>query len=96
VRPIRTAATTGVYRAPDGLEGEVGGLPYYRTSWNGIPAIHSTWEFTDAERRAIAAGAKLMVTILGEPIPPIALGIGEAEELHDDVPEAFRREEFEP
>jgi hypothetical protein len=97
MRPIRTKATTGTYGKPRGSR-DVGGLPYYRTSddlmfpGHVLPVIHSTWDLNDAERKAIANGAKIELAIYGEPIPPVSLIVDpDVEELHDDIPDAFKR-----
>lgn len=69
--PITTKKTTGMYRAPKGRENEIGGLPFYREA--GV--IYSVWELEDWERRAIAGGQNIILGIIGEPIPPVSLGI---------------------
>ncbi|HEV8670994.1 MAG TPA: hypothetical protein VGS01_09705 [Candidatus Limnocylindria bacterium] len=98
MQPIRTKATTGNYGAPPGSS-DVSGLPYYRTynetMYPGakVPVIHSTWDLTENERKAIANGAKIELAIYGEPIPPVSLIVDPtAEEVADDsVPDAFSR-----
>jgi hypothetical protein len=96
MRPIRTQATTGNYGAPLGSR-EIGGLPYYRTHdetmypGHKVPVIHSTWDPTDDERKAIANGAKIELQICGEPIPPVSLIVVDATEVADAVPDAFHR-----
>lgn len=76
MRPIRTSKTTGIYGAPLGHEDQIGGLPFYRGSSTGVSTVYSVWEFDEFDRKAIAAGGKLVLGILGmEPIPPVSLGI---------------------
>lgn len=37
--------------------------------------VLSVWELDPAERLAIAEGADIELTVLGEPIPPVALAV---------------------
>lgn len=53
--------------------------------------IRSVWEFTDEERAAIADGANLSLTILGEPIPPVSLYITGDQGIGEDAPEVRQR-----
>lgn len=47
----------------------------------GAPTMTTAWEPNDAERRAIAAGANIIVQILGTPpINPMIVAIGEIPE----------------
>lgn len=92
MKPIHTPRTTGIYGAPPGREGQVGGLPFYRDSaLPGVTAVYSVWTFSEREREWIAKGrANLVVGIVGmEPIPPISLSLQEGpwvEEVTEDDP----------
>lgn len=78
--PITTRKTTGVYGAPPGHEDSISGLPYWRVQNEyGGTTVYSVWAFTEGERRAIASGANLVLGIVGEPIPPVSLGVRKAE-----------------
>jgi hypothetical protein len=67
MRPIRTAKSNMTYIGPTP---NIGDLPCER-----VPPdeINSTWAFDDKERDAIARGANIELSILGEPIPPVGL-----------------------
>lgn len=77
MRPIKTEKTTGTYGAPRGLEQEIGGLPYYREDepigGRVTTSVCSVWTFSADEREAIADGKNLLLVLIGEPIPPVAL-----------------------
>lgn len=78
MRPIRTSKTTGIYGAPLGHEDQIGGLPYYRerTGIGDVTGVYSVWTFDEADRKAIANGANLVLGIVGmEPIPPVSLSL---------------------
>lgn len=79
--PARIEACTRVLGAPIGwtpeTSGPCRGLPI-RDEMNGdMPAMVSCWEPTPDEVAAIAAGAKVMLRILGSGHPPVALWVGE-------------------
>lgn len=92
MRPIRTKKTSGIYGAPRGHEEEIGGLPFYREKTvGGMTAVYSVWTLDEGERGAIARGANLVIGIVGmEPIPPISLGLRDADEWFSEVPENER------
>lgn len=77
MRPVRSSSFDGYYGAPRGLEDKIGGLPFFRENNEyGSTTIYSVWEFTEAERKAIAAGEyNVLIGIVGEPIPPISVGL---------------------
>lgn len=80
MRPIWTKLTKGVYGAPPGRDADIDGLPYWRAAneFGGV-TVYSVWTFDEGERKAIAAGANLVLGILGEPIPPVSLSLRKAE-----------------
>lgn len=84
MRPIRTRKTTGIYGAPSGHEDAIGGLPYWRAQNEfGGTTVYSVWTFDEAERRALAEGAVLVLGILGpEPISPVSLSLRRGDDEH--------------
>jgi hypothetical protein len=52
------------------------GLPVKDIDLEGVPAMVTSWQPTPAELAALAAGAPIYVTILGNQHPPIMVGIG--------------------
>jgi len=85
LKPVRTAESNLVYAGPTP---EIGDLHCQREEPGRITSI---WWFTPAERRAIGDGANLRLTILGEPIPPVSLGITRSPGIGEDAPEALDR-----
>lgn len=77
--PVKTELFDGIYGAPKGLEGQVGGLPYYRVYAGDLGAneIYSVWELTTEERQAIFDGANILLGQVGEPIRPVSMSITE-------------------
>jgi hypothetical protein len=53
--------------------------------------IRSVWWFTPADREAIARGANLSLTILGEPIPPVSLHLIDSDGIGEDAPDVLTR-----
>lgn len=86
-QPIRTPKTIGVYGAPRGYEDEIGGLPFYRETSDGMTAVYSVWTFTPEERAWIAKGhANLVIGIVGmEPIPPISIALHDGSDFEAAV-----------
>lgn len=77
--PIRTRASNFVYRGP---------TPDIGDAWvervRAERAVFLTWELSDEERAAVAAGANLRLGIFYmEPIPPVSLGVDTLEALSD-------------
>lgn len=70
--PVRTDAANAVYNAPPGQEDEVGNLPVHR---DGNGAVTSWWTATDNDAGLLPDGLLVALTILGEPIPPVALAL---------------------
>jgi hypothetical protein len=55
------------------------GLPVLDTTLaDGTPCMVTAWDCTNAERAAIAAGATIYLTILGQAHPPVILTTGPA------------------
>jgi len=52
------------------------GLPVRDIEEQGVPAMVTSWQPTPDELAALAAGAPIYVTILGNQHPPIKVGIG--------------------
>lgn len=52
------------------------GLPLKDEVINGIPMMTSSWQPTPAELAALAAGAPIYVTLIGQAHPPIIVSIG--------------------
>lgn len=67
MNPVRTEWTEMVYR---GTDPEVGDLWCHRHE-PGV--ILSVWEPTDDERRVLINGGRVVLTVMTEPIPPVAL-----------------------
>lgn len=82
--PARIDGCTRVLGAPKGWTPETSGpccgLPI-RDEQNGdMPCMVSAWEPTPDELAAIAAGAKIMLRIVGVGHPPVCLYTGEIPE----------------
>jgi len=76
MQPVKTPHTQGIYGAPPGLEDSIGGLPYWRVQNEyGGTTIYSVWRPSAEDREALAAGADLLLGIVGEPIPPVSLAV---------------------
>jgi hypothetical protein len=67
VKPVRHSGSNAVYSIDDC---HVGDLWVERTQPG---EIHVVFEFNEHDRRAIAAGARMSLVMLSEPIPPIAV-----------------------
>jgi hypothetical protein len=85
MRPVRTASSNLVYRGPTP---EIRDLHCERIRPG---QIRSVWWFSPAEREAIAAGANLSLTILGEPIPPVSVQLIELDGIGEDAPDVLTR-----
>lgn len=72
VRVVRIAGATRVMA--EGQE-EFFNLPIRDEEIKGINTMTSAWEFTPAEVKAIVAGAKLYLTILGKVHPPVMVKV---------------------
>ena len=85
MKPVRTSSSNLVYLGPSP---EIADLHCERLAPG---RIRSAWWFTPAERAAIAAGANLSLTILGEPIPPVSLHLIRDEGIGEDAPDILVR-----
>lgn len=83
MKPIQHPSNNDVLGAPPGMAiDECRALAITRVMFNnGVPAIWSFWQPTDAERQAIATGAAIRLSILGSGMPPAQLGVDGVEEL---------------
>lgn len=88
VRPVRTASSNLVYRGPTP---DIADLHCRREAPGRIQSI---WWFTPEERQAIAGGANLSLTILGEPIPPVGMRVTTEQGVGEDAPELLERLEL--
>ncbi len=52
-------------------------LPIRDELINGFPAMTSAWELSPKEIRAVMAGGKIYITIVGEMHPPIMVKVEE-------------------
>jgi hypothetical protein len=72
MKPRRTHASTRVFRLPGGTEDSDLWAEEARDA-AGAPVVASVWEFTDAERRAVADGANVELVVWGTGTPPVAM-----------------------
>lgn len=68
MRPVKTPETNVIYTLPGGNEDN-----FLHACRVDAGHIYSDWELKPNERALIRAGARLRLTILTEPIPPVAL-----------------------
>jgi hypothetical protein len=85
VTPVRTARSNIVYLGPSP---DVKDLHCERVR---IGEIRSIWWLTPAERKAIAAGANVALSILTEPIPPVRLEVVDEQGEGEDAPAVLTR-----
>lgn len=52
---------------------QCGPLPTARGLFDGFPCMVSQWQPTDEERAAIAAGAPIVLHVLGTVMPPVCV-----------------------
>lgn len=64
-------------RLPKGapMEKDVKPLPALHQVWDGVPMITSWWRPTLKERLAIAAGALIRLTVIGNTTPPVVVEV---------------------
>lgn len=74
MKPRRTVTSTNVYRLVGGTEDNDLWVTTYAPDEGG-PCIGSTWELSDEERAAIAAGANVELLVFGTAQPPVAVRI---------------------
>lgn len=83
MKPIRTAETNLIYRAPAASDG-IGNLPCARLTEHGDRGVWSVWELTPQERQQIMDGYNIRLGIIGqEPISPVSLAITHLTEVAD-------------
>lgn len=77
MRPTQHPSNNDVLRAPPGIQvDECAPLAITRVMYsNGIPCVRSYWRPTEEERKAIAAGALVAISVWGATHPPIAIGV---------------------
>lgn len=82
MRPVRTVRSNVLYRGDGQLDGAVADL-YAERVTPGI--IRQVWQPTDADRAVLAAGGSLIVYVMTEPIPPIAVEVSDHPDDHELV-----------
>lgn len=77
MNPVQHPSNNDVLGAPPGVSiEECRALPITRVQYdNGLPAVWSYWQPTDAERLAIANGAPVRLSIYGLTHPPLHVGV---------------------
>ena len=78
MNPIRHTLNTRTLGAPIGWDQD--GLPVEPLGvtdldMGGVPGIMSLWELDDIERRDIADGAHVFLSVVGTSMPPVCLGV---------------------
>lgn len=69
MKPVRHAASNLVYRGP------APGIGDLWTQRVKVGEVRVVYEFTDEERAIVAAGGRVELTMLSEPIPPISMNV---------------------
>ena len=82
MKPIQHPSNNDVLGAPPGVSiEECRPLPITRVKFdNGIPAVWSFWQPSEAERERIAAGAPVRFSVYGLTHPPIHIGVDGVDE----------------
>lgn len=73
MRPRRTPTTRLVFTLPGGTEDN--DLWVRVGESDGAPTLESVWELTPVERRAVADGANIVLTVFGAGMPPVDMRI---------------------
>jgi hypothetical protein len=73
MKPRRTPSSNKVYRLEGGTEDNDLWVRIDRHADTGHVVVCSTWELSDEERAAIAAGENVELIIWGLGVPPVAL-----------------------
>lgn len=76
MKPRRTPTSTVVFRLAGGNEDNDLWVERTHHSETFDPLLISTWEPTDEERAAIAAGGTIELIVWGAGHPPVALSVG--------------------
>lgn len=85
--PIKTERFDGIYGAPKDVEGDIGGLPYYRemNEYFETSVIFSIWEPSLEERVRIANGENILISQLSEPIRPMTVAVTKLKRVEEDA-----------
>lgn len=77
MRPTQHPSNNAVLRPPEGATNEeCRPLAITRVQYpNGMAGVESFWEPSEAERAAIAAGAKVRFSSWGNTHPPVWIGV---------------------
>jgi len=77
LKPIRTKLCNFEFGAPLNWDSDVQGecipLPVYRDKANST--CYSFWELSDEERKRIAAGAHIILGVVGNGHPPVSINV---------------------
>lgn len=73
MKPVATPDTNATFELEGGTREN--DLPLERVAVAGAPALRSTWELTDEERKAIADGSNVYLIVWGTGTPPVAVGV---------------------
>jgi hypothetical protein len=82
MRPTQHPSNNDVLRAPPGVAvDQCKPLAITRVQYdNGMPAVWSFWQPSEAEKSAIAAGAAIRLASWGQTHPPVHIGVDGVEE----------------
>jgi len=75
---VQHPSNNGVLGAPAGWDQKelpCDALPITRTTFGGVPAIQSYWKPDAAELRQLNAGACVVLSVIGQTMPPVAVGV---------------------
>lgn len=75
---VQHPSNNAVFGAPNGWDQAglpCGALPVTRTAIDGVPAIQSYWRPNAAELAALNAGNPVVLSIIGQGMPPVQLGV---------------------
>jgi hypothetical protein len=75
VKPRRTHRSNKVYSLPGGTEDNDLWVEVAKERDVNWPVIRSTWEPSEEERQAIAAGANIELSVSGGAMPPVSLNV---------------------
>ena len=82
MRPVQHPSNNAVLSPPPGMTPEqCQPLPITRVLFDsGFPGVWSYWQPSDAERAAIAAGAPVRLSAIGNTHPPVSLHVDGVDE----------------
>lgn len=76
MQAIEFEGQTGNLCKPSSMtEEQCGSLPYRRGQYEGYNTFESVWRPTDEERKAVAEGADIMLTVVGDGHPPVSIQV---------------------